>query len=82
MQAFDCFSTNLTREVSVSTMFIYTNMRRSDGSFPNRVHNGEDITATLPEGTDVCDIGTLSVWCQPFNVVFGFVDVPRSLFVS
>jgi hypothetical protein len=30
----------------------------------------------------VCDIGTLTVWTQPFAVTFARITFPRSLFVS
>ena len=37
---------------------------------------------TLPEGTDACDIGTITVWCQPFTAIFTRLAVPTSTFVS
>ena len=37
---------------------------------------------TLPDGVDACDIGTITVWCEPFKVIFAQLEVPRSTFVS
>ena len=36
---------------------------------------------TLPAGTDACDIGTITVWCQPFRAIFTRLAIPRSTFV-
>ena len=55
---------------------------RSDGSFKRSRYTDVDITVTMPEGTDVCDIGTLTVWCQPFEAIFTRIEIPRSIFVS
>ena len=37
---------------------------------------------TLPDGVDACDIGTITVWCQPFKAIFTRLAVPRNVFVS
>ena len=36
----------------------------------------------LPDGVDACDIGTITIWCEPFTAFFSRLEVPRSLFVS
>ena len=54
----------------------------SQGRFRLSRYTDVDFTVTLPEGMDVCDIGTLTVWCEPFDMVFGFVEFPRNRFVS
>ena len=55
---------------------------RSDGSFQRRRYSNEDFTVTLPVGTDVCDIGTLTIWCRPFRAIFTRIVIPRNIFVS
>ena len=52
------------------------------GSFQRRRFSNEDVTVTLPAGTDVCDIGTITIWCQPFRAIFTRLAIPRSTFVS
>ena len=43
----------------------------------------EDIIVNLPDGVDVCDIGTLTIWCEPFTVFFSQLEFdPSVLFVS
>ena len=37
---------------------------------------------TLPDGVDACDIGTITVWCQPFTAIFTRLAIPRDVFVS
>ena len=37
---------------------------------------------TLPDGVDACDIGTITIWCEPFTAFFSRLEVPTSLFVS
>ena len=37
---------------------------------------------TLPDGVDACDIGTITVWCQPFKAIFTRLAIPRNVFVS
>ena len=37
---------------------------------------------TLPDGVDACDIGTITIWCQPFTAIFSELEVPTSVFVS
>jgi hypothetical protein len=36
----------------------------------------------LPDGVDACDIGTITIWCEPFTAFFSRLEVPRSVFVS
>ena len=36
---------------------------------------------TLPDGVDACDIGTITVWCQPFRAIFTRLAIPRNIFV-
>jgi len=55
---------------------------RSDGSFQRRRYTNVDFSVTLPAGTDVCDIGTLTVWCRPFEAIFTRIVIPRTIFVS
>ena len=55
---------------------------RSDGSFQRRRYSNEDFTVTLPVGTDLCDIGTLTIWCRPFRAIFTRIEIPRNIFVS
>ena len=37
---------------------------------------------TLPDGVDACDIGTITIWCEPFTAIFSRLEVPRNVFVS
>ena len=37
---------------------------------------------TLPDGVDACDIGTITIWCEPFSAIFSRLAVPRDVFVS
>ena len=68
---------------TVLPIFVILNfVLRSDGKFKDSRYNDVDITVTMPEGTDVCDIGTLTVWCQPFRAIFTRIEIPRSIFVS
>lgn len=39
-------------------------------------YNGETITLTFPEGTDIFDIGHFGLWCIAFTQDFGHVDIP------
>ena len=55
---------------------------RYPGAFQRRRFTNEDITVTLPDGVDACDIGTITVWCQPFRAIFTRLAIPRSTFVS
>ena len=52
------------------------------GSFQRRRFTNEDIMVTLPDGVDACDIGTITVWCQPFTAIFTQLAIPRNVFVS
>ena len=36
---------------------------------------------TLPDGVDACDIGTITIWCEPFRAIFTRLEIPRSTFV-
>lgn len=49
-----------------------------DGRIERRAYNSEDLQITMPSGTDVCDIQTLTVWCDPFDAIFAQVTVDRS----
>jgi hypothetical protein len=51
------------------------------GSFQRRRFTNEDIMVTLPDGVDACDIGTITIWCQPFSAIFTRLAIPRSTFV-
>ena len=51
------------------------------GAFQTRSFNNEDIMVTLPDGVDACDIGAITVWCQPFRAIFTRLAIPRSTFV-
>ena len=54
----------------------------SQGEFVlGRAYTGERLVVPLPEGVTACDIGTLTIWCQPFRVTFSRVTIPRSIFV-
>lgn len=54
-----------------------------DGDFVRgRRYINEILTITLPEGVDVCDISTLTIWCQPFRTFFGRALLTRDVFVS
>ena len=49
------------------------------GAFQRRSFNSEDITVTLPDGVDACDIGTITIWCQPFRAIFTRLAIPRNI---
>ena len=36
---------------------------------------------TLPDEVDPCDIGTITVWCQPFRAIFTRLAIPRRTFL-
>ena len=55
---------------------------RPDGRFQGRRFTNEDFTVTLPTGTNVCDIGTLTIWCRRFQAIFTRIAIPRNIFVS
>ena len=79
---------NKLKEISIFMIIIiiirtiYRTGGSYPGSFQRRRFNNEDFTVTLPEGTDACDIGTITVWCQPFRAIFTRLEVPTSTFVS
>ena len=51
-------------------------------AFPGRPYVNENVTVTLPAGTDVCDIGTLTIWCRQFTAIFTRLELsPAELFV-
>ena len=52
------------------------------GSFQRRRFTNEDFMVTLPAGVDACDIGTITIWCQPFCAIFTRLAIPSSTFVS
>ena len=57
----------------VSNLHFYFSVYRTSGAYPDSFQHiyrrfiNEDITVTLPDGMDACDIGTITVWCQPFS---------------
>ena len=61
---------------------IFRTSGSSAGALQRRKFTDEDIMVTLPNGVDACDIGTITVWCEPFKVIFAQLEVPRSTFVS
>ena len=55
----------------------------AEGAFVlGNAYTGQDFTFNLPVGTDVCDISTITIWCEDFDVFFTRLDIPRSTFVS
>ena len=72
--------------ISRVLIFEYHNDCRTSGDYPGsfqrRRFSNEDIMVTLPEGVDACDIGTITVWCQPFRAIFTRLEIPRNVFVS
>ncbi|XP_064399010.1 mucin-2-like isoform X2 [Halichondria panicea] len=55
-----------------------------NGGFVNgRSYTNVDLLVPLPEGVDACDIGTLTIWCEPFTVFFAVFPIPReNIFVQ
>ncbi len=48
-----------------------------------RAYINEDFFIPLPVGVDACDIGTLTIWCEPFTVFFAVLPIPtQDIFVS
>ncbi len=47
-----------------------------------RRFNNEVITFSMPSNTDVCDIGTFTIWCELARSHFTRLVFPRTLFVS
>ena len=77
--------------INVTPFFLHTYKKlklffafllRSDGRFQGRRFTNEDFTVTLPTGTYVCDIGTLTIWCRRFRAIFTRIEIPRNIFVS
>ena len=54
-----------------------------EGNFASgRPYVNENVAVTLPAGTDVCDIGTFTIWCRPFKAIFTQLEFsPTDLFV-
>ena len=48
----------------------------------DRRYTNEQLVVEVPAGVTVCDMGSLTVWCQPFFATFSRITIPRSLFVS
>ena len=48
----------------------------------NRRYNNEDFRLEFPAGVTACDMGAITIWCEPFFATFSRITVPRSLFVS
>ncbi len=55
-----------------------------EGSFVRRRrYTGDQLVITLPQGTNACDIGELTIWCRPFNAYFTAITFNHgTLFVS
>ena len=41
-----------------------------------------DITVTLPDGVDACDVGTFTIWAQQERLILTRIEIPRNIFVS
>lgn len=54
---------------------------RSDGRLKRSRYTDVDVDVTLPDGIDVCDIGTFTIWCQPFNAIFTRIEISRDILV-
>ena len=52
---------------------------QADGRFPNRNFNGEQVVFTMPNGTTVRDIGTLTIWCRRFSMFFARITFPANI---
>lgn len=56
---------------------------RSEGKFVQGSRlTDATITVDLPQGTTACDIGAITIWCRRFQVFFGTIEIPDSVFVS
>ena len=74
--AVTCFS------YGVQFLFIFF-FCRSEGGFRESVPlNNVVLRVDLPAGMNVCDIGTLTVWCRQVGVIFSVLPIPDATFVS
>ena len=48
----------------------------------NRRYNNEEFRLEFPAGVTACDMGAITIWCEPFFATFSRITVPRTLFVS
>jgi len=52
----------------------------SESKIPNRRFSGEDVTVSLlsrpNDGLLISELGAITIWCQPFRVFFGTLDIP------
>lgn len=57
---------------------------RYPGSFARRRrYRNELLVIPLPAGVDACDIGILTIWCEPFRAFFTSITLSHeALFVS
>ncbi|XP_064398542.1 protein Skeletor, isoforms B/C-like isoform X1 [Halichondria panicea] len=52
----------------------------ADGSFVRgRRYSREQLVIDLPEGTDACDIGELTIWCRPFGTYFSSITLNHDI---
>ena len=68
-----------TQEIKVVSLHFCSDLMED---FKGRRFTNEDFTVTLPTGTNVCDIGTLTIWCRRFQAIFTRIAIPRNIFVS
>ena len=83
MNTFILFPINVTQffPTHQKLKLFFAILLRPDGRFQRRRFTNEDFTVTLPIGTTVCDIGTLTVWCRRFQAIFTRIAIPRNIFV-
>ncbi len=64
-------------------IFVVCSGGNSNGAFKLGVrYSNQDLTVDLPAGTNVCDIGTFTVWCEQAAVFFSVLKVNPDVFVS
>ncbi len=69
--------------VLFTVYILFSLCNSSDGRFNNgRRYNSETLTLPIPDNVDLCDISTLTIWCDPFDTFFNSVTLSRSVFVS
>lgn len=47
-----------------------------------RRYSNEQLVVPLPNGLTACDMGALTVWCEPFRATFSRRSISRSLFLN
>lgn len=68
---------------TVLGQFYLASYFRPEGKFvPGSRLTDATITVDLPQGTTACDIGAITIWCRRFQVFFGTIEIPDSVFVS